>query len=212
MDYSGHIAFQERSSRKHQRNMRLERRMQRRTGDIRVLSNFRNLPEAIRQMIVDIWRAGIRARSVERQRPPPITLGLTHALWLRDNRVNGMWQWFARMGPGNNAVATVPGRGTNQTSTIGHSYAYGGNPAHHILTGHQDAALGQYSSNSNARLTHERDDWGTNLTDTFGNSLTKLIEYVLPRSAYDNWGTAEENAERLRLRGIRRVRWVDRMI
>ena len=157
------------------------------------LSYFRKLPRAIRQMIVDIWRAGVRARSVERQRPAPIVLGLTHALWLRDNRLNGMWQWFARMGPGNNAVHT-PGNG--------HSYAYGGNPAHHVLT----------VTTPNRRDTHEADDWGTNLTDTFGNTLTKLIEYVLPRSAYDNWGTAEENAERLRLRGIRRVRWVDRMI
>jgi hypothetical protein len=168
---------------------------------------FLTLPEAIRQMIVEIWRAGIRARSVERQRPAPITLGLTHAPWLRANRVNGMWQWFERMGPGNHAVAH-----NFSDATIGHSYAYGGNPAHHILTGHQDAALGQYSSNSNARLTHERDDWGTNLTDTFGNTLTKLIEYVLPRHHYDNLGTAEVNAEHLRLRGIRRVRWVDRMI
>ena len=156
-------------------NPRRSQRLRDRTT--RDLSHFRNLPRAIRQMIVDIWRAGVRARSVEWQRPAPIVLGLTHALWLRDNRLNGMWQWFARMGPGNNAVHT-PGNG--------HSYAYGGNPAHHILTGHQDAALGQYSSNSNARLTHERDDWGTNLTDTFGNTLTKLIEYgtVTTHSAY----------------------------
>ena len=107
--------------------------------------------------------------------------------------VDGMWQWFARMGPGNNAVAQ---------GTEGHTYAYGGNPAHYVLT----------VTTPNRRGRHEADDWGTNLTDTFGNTLTKLIEYVLPRSAYDNWGTAEENAERLRLRGIRRVRWVDRMI
>ena len=191
-------------------NPRRSQRLRDRTT--RDLSHFRNLPEAIRQMIVEIWRAGVRARSFKGwQRPAPITLGLTHALWLRDNRVNGMWQWFARMGPGNNAVATVPGRGT---STIGHSYAYGGNPAHYVLTGHGDPTtdLDMWRRQTNARLTHERDDWGTNLTDTFGNTLTKLIEYVLPRSAYDNWGTAEENAERLRLRGIRRVRWVDRMI
>ena len=171
-------------------NPRRAQRLRDRTT--RDLSHFRNLPEAIRQMIVDIWRAGVRARSVERQRPPPIVLGLTHAPWLRDNRVNGMWQWFARMGPGNNAVAFIRG----------HTYAYGGNPAHHVLT----------VTTPNRRDTHEAEDWGTNLTDTFGNTLTKLIEYVLPRSAYDNWGTAEENAERLRLRGIRRVRWVDRMI
>ena len=184
-------------------NPRRSQRLRDRTT--RDLSHFRNLPRAIRQMIVDIWRAGVRARSVERQRPPPIVLGLTHALWLRDNRVNGMWQWFARMGPGNNAVHT-PGNG--------HSYAYGGNPAHEILTGYGSPTtdLDMWRRQTNARLTHERDDWGTNLTDTFGNTLTKLIEYVLPRSAYDNWGTAEENAERLRLRGIRRVRWVDRMI
>ena len=193
-------------------NPRRSQRLRDRTT--RDLSHFRNLPRAIRQMIVDIWRAGVRARSVERQRPPPIVLGLTHAPWLRDNRVNGMWQWFARMGPGNNAVATVPGRGTNQTSTIGHSYAYGGNPAHYVLTGHGDPTtdLDMWRRQTNARLTHERDDWGTNLTDTFGNTLIKLIEYVLPRHHYDNLGTAEENAERLRLRGIRRVRWVDRMI
>ena len=90
--------------------------------------------------------------------------------------------------------AFVPG----QTSL--HSYAYGGNPTHYLLTS----------------LAWDKDyaahDRGTNLTDTFGNTLTKLIEYVLPRHHYDNWGTAEENAERLRLRGIRRVRWVDRMI
>ena len=159
------------------------------------LSYFRNLPRVIRQMIVDIWRAGVRARSVEWQRPAPIRLGLTHAPRLRrmvDD--NGMYQWTARMGPGNNAVA--------QIGNLGHSYAYGGNPAHYVLT----------VDTPNRRDTHEADDWGTNLTDTFGNTLTKLIEYVLPRSAYDNWGTAEENAERLRLRGIRRVRWVDRMI
>jgi hypothetical protein len=172
-------------------NPRRSQRLRDRTT--RDLIYYRKLPEAIRQMIVDIWRAGVRARSVERQRPAPITLGLTHALWLRDNRVNGMWQWFARMGPGNNAVAQ---------GTEGHTYAYGGNPAHYVLT----------VTTPNRRGRHEADDWGTNLTDTFGNTLTKLIEYVLPRSAYDNWGTAEENAERLRLRGIRRVRWVDRMI
>ena len=175
-----------------QRNPRRSQRLRERTT--RDLSYFRNLPEAIRQMIVDIWRAGVRARSVEWQRPAPIVLGLTHAPWLRDNRVNGMWQWFARMGPGNNAV----GHARN------YSYAYGGNPAHYVLTSR--VRLGLHDRN------HAAHDWGTNLTDTFGNSLTKLIEYVLPRSAYDNWGTAEENAERLRLRGIRRVRWVDRMI
>ena len=165
------------------------------------LSYFRNLPEAIRQMIVDIWRAGVRARSVERQRPAPIVLGLTHAPWLRDNRVNGMWQWFARMGPGNNAVAQ---------GTEGHTYAYGGNPAHYVLTG--AVAFTTPSRYINKRDTHEADDRGTNMTDTFGNTLTKLIEYVLPRHHYDNLGTAEVNAEHLRLRGIRRVRWVDRMI
>ena len=115
---------------------------------------------------------------------------------LRDNRVNGMWQWFARMGPGNNAV----GHARN------YSYAYGGNPAHYVLT--VDTA----NRGIDRRDTLEADDWGTNLTDTFGNTLTKLIEYVLPRHHYDNWGTAEVNAEHLRLRGIRRVRWVDRMI
>ena len=164
------------------------------------LSYFRKLPRAIRQMIVDIWRAGVRARSVERQRPAPIVLGLTHAPWLRDNKVNGMWQWFARMGPGNNAVSHARN----------YSYAYEGNPAHYVLTG--AVAFTTPSRYINKRDTHEADDRGTNMTDTFGNTLTKLIEYVLPRSAYDNWGTAEENAERLRLRGIRRVRWVDRMI
>ena len=178
-------------------NPRRAQRLRDRTT--RDLSHFRNLPEAIRQMIVDIWRAGVRARSFKGwQRPPPITLGLTHALWLRDNRVNGMYQWTARMGPGNNAVAGI--------GNLGHSYAYGGNPAHYVLT--VDTA----NRGIDRRDTLEADDWGTNLTDTFGNTLTKLIEYVLPRSAYDNWGTAEENAERLRLRGIRRVRWVDRMI
>jgi hypothetical protein len=166
------------------------RTLRRRTRD---LTYYLKLPDAIRQMIVDIWRAGVRARSVERQRPAPITLGLTHAPWLRDNRVNGMWQWFATFGAGNNAV----GQGT-----LGHSYAYGGNPAHYVLT----------VTTPNRRGRHEADDWGTNLRDTFGNTLTKLIEYVLPRHHYDNWGTAEVNAEHLRLRGIRRVRWVDRMI
>ena len=164
---------------------------QRLRGD---LSYFRKLPRAIRQMIVDIWRAGVRARSVERQRPAPIRLGLTHAPWLRDNRVNGMYQWTARMGPGNNAVA--------QIGNLGHSYAYGGNPAHYVLT----------VDTPNRRDTHEADDWGTNLTDTFGNTLTKLIEYVLPRRAYANWGSSELRLAELRLRGIRRVRWVDRMI
>jgi len=155
---------------------------------------FLDLPEAIRQMIVDIWRAGVRARSVERQRPPPITLGLSHQTWLRDNTLNGVWQWFATMGPGNNAVSHARN----------YSYAYGGNPAHYVLTSR--VRLGLHDRN------HAAHDRGTNLTDTFGNTLTKLIEYVLPRHHYDNWGTAEENAERLRLRGIRRVRWVDRMI
>ena len=191
-------------------NPRRSQRLRDRTT--RDLSHFRNLPEAIRQMIVEIWRAGVRARSFKGwQRPAPITLGLTHALWLRDNRVNGMWQWFARMGPGNNAVATVPGRGT---STIGHSYAYGGNPAHYVLTGLGDPTtdLDMWRRQRNARLTHERDDWGTNLTDTFGNTLTKLIEYVLPMPPSRYSGTAEVKAENLRLRRIRRVRWVDRMI
>jgi len=159
------------------------------------LSYFRNLPRVIRQMIVDIWRAGVRARSVEWQRPAPIRLGLTHAPRLRrmvDD--NGMYQWTARMGPGNNAVA--------QIGNLGHSYAYGGNPAHYVLT----------VDTPNRRDTHEADDWGTNLTDTFGNTLTKLIEYVLPRRAYANWGSSELRLAELRLRGIRRVRWVDRMI
>jgi hypothetical protein len=155
---------------------------------------FLTLPEAIRQMIVEIWRAGIRARSVERQRPPPITLGLSHQTWLRDNTLNGVWQWFATMGPGNNAVSHARN----------YSYAYGGNPAHYVLTSR--VRLGLHDRN------HAAHDRGTNLTDTFGNTLTKLIEYVLPRHHYDNLGTAEENAEHLRLRGIRRVRWVDRMI
>ena len=184
-------------------NPRRSQRLRDRTT--RDLSHFRNLPEAIRQMIVDIWRAGVRARSFKGwQRPPPITLGLSHQTWLRDNTLNGVWQWFATMGPGNNAVSHARN----------YSYAYGGNPAHEILTGYGSPTtdLDMWRRQRNARLTHERDDWGTNLTDTFGNTLTKLIEYVLPRSAYDNWGTAEENAERLRLRGIRRVRWVDRMI
>ena len=165
------------------------------------LSYFRNLPRVIRQMIVDIWRAGVRARSVEWQRPAPIRLGLTHAPRLRrmvDD--NGMYQWTARMGPGNNAVA--------QIGNLGHSYAYGGNPAHYVLTLARHR-VHPYHGHDREHAAHDR---GTNLTDTFGNTLTKLIEYVLPRSAYDNWGTAEENAERLRLRGIRRVRWVDRMI
>ena len=174
-------------------NTRRAQRLRDRTT--RDLSHFRNLPEAIRQMIVDIWRAGLRARSFKGwQRPPPITLGLSHQAWLRDNELNGVWQWFATMGPGNNAVSHARN----------YSYAYGGNPAHYVLTSR--VRLGLHDRN------HAAHDRGTNLTDTFGNSLTKLIEYVLPRSAYDNWGTAEENAERLRLRGIRRVRWVDRMI
>jgi len=97
------------------------------------------------------------------------------------------------MGPGNNAV----GHARN------YSYAYGGNPAHYVLT-----AARVYEGDRE----HAAHDRGTNLTDTFGNTLTKLIEYVLPRHHYDNWGTAEVNAEHLRLRGIRRVRWVDRMI
>jgi hypothetical protein len=172
---------------------------QRLRGD---LSYFRKLPRAIRQMIVDIWRAGVRARSVERQRPAPIRLGLTHAPWLRDNRVNGMYQWTARMGPGNNAVA--------QIGNLGHSYAYGGNPAHYVLTG--AAAFTTPSRYINKRDTHEADDRGTNMTDTFGNTLTKLIEYVLPRPPSRYSGTDEVLAQNLRLRRIRRVRWVDRMI
>jgi len=179
-------------------NPRRSQRLRDRTT--RDLSYFRNLPEAIRQMIVDIWRAGLRARSFKGwQRPAPIVLGLSHQTWLRDNTLNGVWQWFATMGPGNNAVSHARN----------YSYAYGGNPAHYVLTSR--VRLGLHDRN------HAAHDWGTNLTDTFGNSLTKLIEYVLPRSAYllgspHNWGTAEENAERLRHRGIRRVRWVDRMI
>ena len=163
------------------------------------LSYFRNLPRVIRQMIVDIWRAGVRARSVEWQRPAPIRLGLTHAPRLRrmvDD--NGMYQWTARMGPGNNAVA--------QIGNLGHSYAYGGNPAHYVLT--VDTA----NRGIDRRDTHEADDWGTNLTDTFGNTLTKLIEYVLPRPPSRYSGTDEVLAQNLRLRRIRRVRWVDRMI
>ena len=165
------------------------------------LSYFRKLPRAIRQMIVDIWRAGIRARSVEYQRPTPIRLGIYHdPQWVA---ARNAYRWPRMHGPGNNAIAELE-------STVGHSYAYGGNPAHYVLT--TPSRYNGFQSYINALLTHERDDRGTNLTDTFGNTLTKLIEYVLPRSAYDNWGTAEENAERLRLRGIRRVRWVDRMI
>ena len=160
------------------------------------LSYFRKLPRAIRQMIVDIWRAGVRARSVERQRPAPIRLGITHDVqWVAGRG----YRWPRMHGPGNNAIATYNAE---------HSYAYGGNPGHYVLT-----TPSQYNGfDINAAWTHERDDRGTNMTDTFGNTLTKLIEYVLPRHHYDNWGTAEENAERLRLRGIRRVRWVDRMI
>ena len=166
------------------------------------LSYFRKLPRAIRQMIVDIWRAGIRDRSFKGwQRPRPITLGLNHAAWLRDNRVNGMYQWTARMGPGNNAVAT---------HNAEHSYAYGGNPAHYVLTG--AVAFATPSRYINKRDTHERDDRGTNMTDTFGNTLTKLIEYVLPGPPSRYSGTDEVLAHNLRLRRIRRVRWVDRMI
>ena len=162
------------------------------------LSYFRKLPRAIRQMIVDIWRAGIRDRSFKGwQRPRPITLGLNHAAWLRDNRVNGMYQWTARMGPGNNAVASC---------NLGHSYAYGGNPAHYVLT------VDTPNRGIDRRDTLEADDWGTNLTDTFGNTLTKLIEYVLPRPPSRYSGTDEVLAQNLRLRRIRRVRWVDRMI
>ena len=109
-----------------------------------------------------------------------------------------MYQWTARMGPGNNAVAS-----------LGHSlrnYAYGGNPAHYVLT--FDTA----NRGIDRRDTLEADDWGTNLTDTFGNTLTKLIEYVLPRPPSRYSGTDEVLAQNLRLRRIRRVRWVDRMI
>ena len=162
------------------------------------LSYFRKLPRAIRQMIVDIWRAGIRDRSLKGwQRPRPIRLGLTHARSLQNNMVDGMYQWTAMMGPGNNAVASC---------NLGHSYAYGGNPAHYVLT--VDTA----NRGIDRRDTLEADDWGTNLTDTFGNTLTKLIEYVLPRPPSRYSGTDEVLAQNLRLRRIRRVRWVDRMI
>ena len=160
---------------------------------------FLGLPEAIRQMIVEIWRAGVRARSVERQRPRPLALNLTHEKWLNDTRhpVNGMWRWPARMGAGNNAVAFVPGE---------HSYAYGGNPAHYTLTAFAGPDR-EYGDPDHA--AHDR---GTNMTDTFGNTLTKLIEYVLPMPPSRYSSRAEVNAENLRLRRIRRVRWVDRMI
>jgi hypothetical protein len=164
------------------------------------LSYFRKLPRAIRQMIVDIWRAGVRARSVERQRPAPIRLGLTHDVqWVAGRG----YRWPRMHGPGNNAIAELE-------STVGHSYAYGGNPAHYVLT--TPSRYNGFQSYINALLTHERDDRGTNLTDTFGNTLTKLIEYVLPMLPSRYSGTAEVRAENLRLRRIRRVRWVDRMI
>jgi hypothetical protein len=162
------------------------------------LSYFRKLPRAIRQMIVDIWRAGVRARSVERQRPAPIRLGITHDVqWVAGRG----YRWPRMHGPGNNAIATYNAE---------HSYAYGGNPAHYVLT--TPSRYNGFQSYINAFLTHERDDRGTNMTDTFGNTLTKLIEYVLPRPPSRYSGTAEVMSENLRLRRIRRVRWVDRMI
>ena len=166
---------------------------QRLRGDI---SYFRKLPRAIRQMIVDIWRAGVRARSVERQRPAPIRLGITHDVqWVAGRG----YRWPRMHGPGNNAIATYNAE---------HSYAYGGNPGHYVLT-----TPSQYNGfDINAAWTHERDDRGTNMTDTFGNTLTKLIEYVLPRPPSRYSGTDEVLAQNLRLRRIRRVRWVDRMI
>ena len=166
---------------------------QRLRGDI---SFFRKLPRAIRQMIVDIWRAGVRARSVERQRPAPIRLGITHDVqWVAGRG----YRWPRMHGPGNNAIATYNAE---------HSYAYGGNPGHYVLT-----TPSQYNGfDINAAWTHERDDRGTNMTDTFGNTLTKLIEYVLPRPPSRYSGTDEVLAQNLRLRRIRRVRWVDRMI
>ena len=160
------------------------------------LSYFRKLPRAIRQMIVDIWRAGVRARSVERQRPAPIRLGITHDVqWVAGRG----YRWPRMHGSGNNAIATYNAE---------HSYAYGGNPGHYVLT-----TPSQYNGfDINAAWTHERDDRGTNMTDTFGNTLTKLIEYVLPRPPSRYSGTDEVLAQNLRLRRIRRVRWVDRMI
>ena len=161
------------------------------------LSYFRKLPRAIRQMIVDIWRAGIRDRSVWYQRPRPIRLGIYHdPQWVP---ARNAYRWPRIHGPGKNAVATYNAE---------HSYAYGGNPGHYVLT-----TPSQYNGfDINAAWTHERDDRGTNMTDTFGNTLTKLIEYVLPRPPSRYSGTDEVLAQNLRLRRIRRVRWVDRMI
>ena len=163
------------------------------------LSYFRKLPRAIRQMIVDIWRAGIRARSVEYQRPTPIRLGIYHdPQWVA---ARNAYRWPRMHGPGKNAIAT---------HNAEHSYAYGGNPAHYVLTG--AVAFTTPSRYINKRDTHEADDRGTNMTDTFGNTLTKLIEYRLPGPPSKYSGTDEVLAQNLRLRRIRRVRWVDRMI
>ena len=146
-----------------QRNPRRSQRLRDRTT--RDLSYFRNLPEAIRQMIVDIWRAGLRARSFKGwQRPAPIVLGLSHQTWLRDNTLNGVWQWFATMGPGNNAVSHARN----------YSYAYGGNPVHYVLS------VLQANPNRYRCATPGE----SNLEITFGNTLTKLIEYVQPTHHY----------------------------
>ena len=62
-----------------------------------------------------------------------------------------------------------------------------------------------YMSSDRYIQDHEA-DYMTNLERTFGNrnTLIKLIEYVQPAHHY--------TAEQLPYRGIRRVRWVDRMI
>jgi hypothetical protein len=167
------------------------------------LSYFRKLPRAIRQYIVDIWRAGIRDRSLKvwriRWRPTPIRLGIYHDPRWCSVRNAYRWPGMRGNGPGKNAVATYNAE---------HSYAYGGNPGHYVLT-----TPSQYNGfDTNAAWTHERDDRGTNMTDTFGNTLTKLIEYRLPGPPSRYSGTDEVLAQNLRLRRIRRVRWVDRMI
>ena len=120
-----------------------------------------NLPEAIRQMIVDIWRAGVRARSVERQRPAPIDLKLSHANWSRDNT----WQWHRFAPPGDHAVD----QGTSDMR-----YAYGGSPVHYVLS------VLQANPNRYRCATPGE----SNLEITFGNTLTKLIEYVQPTHHY----------------------------
>ena len=162
--------------------------------DFSITAGMLKLPEALRQMIVNIWRAGIRDRGVERFRRQlhPLRLNLSHRDFIRRNQqFNEDGEPIRLLPLGQHAI-------DSNSRHLG-NYAYGGNPGNRVVL-------------------EENNDYRTTTQD-YGHTLTKLIRYILPRGSYNykSDGTPQDPSAfdelgRPKYRGIASVRFVDRMI